>query len=83
MNELTETIIECPTAVSLLRCLINPETPAVHTIEDCQGVCKPITFVVTEANTTGDLSVAVYSEKRHLLRLKVRESKSCLNGGLQ
>ena len=61
MNELTETMIGCPYCGESIEVLIDPEDAQQSYFEDCQVCCKPITFVVTEANN-GDLSVAVYSE---------------------
>ncbi len=60
MQGLTESSISCPYCGEANRVLLDPQEAGQSYIEDCQVCCRPIVFVIAEAN--GEMVADVYAE---------------------
>ncbi|MCH1554565.1 MAG: CPXCG motif-containing cysteine-rich protein [Luminiphilus sp.] len=60
-RSLQETWIDCPYCWESISVLLNPEDLGEQYIEDCQVCCRPIEFLITQAED-GELTARVSSD---------------------
>ena len=61
MNELEESIEQCPYCGEMISVLIDCSVAHQNYIEDCQVCCRPITFDVT-VGVQGELTILLSNE---------------------